>query len=81
MLQAGNSQPQDREGRALGCQEPKDPDLVRDPSPARPAIFTITDSLLDAHFVLATLSEPSPNSQDLRSPELCRQAPQLQAHR
>nr|XP_019593315.1 PREDICTED: cell cycle checkpoint control protein RAD9A [Rhinolophus sinicus] len=49
-------------------------------APGRPAIFTITDSLLDAHFVLATLSEPSPNSQDLRSPELCRQAPQLQAH-
>lgn len=48
--------------------------------PGRPAIFTIKDSLLDGHFVLATLSEPSPNSQDLRSPELCQPAPKLQAH-
>ncbi|XP_016068934.1 PREDICTED: cell cycle checkpoint control protein RAD9A isoform X1 [Miniopterus natalensis] len=49
-------------------------------APGRPAIFTIKDCLLDSHFVLATLSESSPNSQDLRSPELHRPAPQLQAH-
>ncbi|XP_014700200.1 cell cycle checkpoint control protein RAD9A isoform X1 [Equus asinus] len=49
-------------------------------APGRPAIFAIEDSLLNGHFVLATLSEPYPHSQDLRSPELCRPAPQLQAH-
>ncbi|KAM7086778.1 cell cycle checkpoint control protein RAD9A isoform 1-T1 [Molossus nigricans] len=49
-------------------------------APGRPAIFAIKDSLLDGHFVLATLSEPSPNSQDLCSPELRQPAPQLQAH-
>ncbi|XP_040321627.1 cell cycle checkpoint control protein RAD9A isoform X1 [Herpailurus yagouaroundi] len=41
----------------------------------RPAIFAIKDSLLDGHFVLATMSES-----DLRSPELHRLAPPLQAH-
>ncbi|KAL2805658.1 cell cycle checkpoint control protein RAD9A isoform 2, partial [Daubentonia madagascariensis] len=44
-------------------------------APGRPAIFTIKDSLLDAHFVLATLSETDPHSKDLGSPE---PAPQLQ---
>ncbi|XP_023989109.1 cell cycle checkpoint control protein RAD9A isoform X3 [Physeter macrocephalus] len=48
--------------------------------PGRPAIFAIKDSLLDGHFVLATLSEPDPHPQDLRAPELQRPAPQLQAH-
>ncbi|XP_036715134.1 cell cycle checkpoint control protein RAD9A isoform X2 [Balaenoptera musculus] len=48
--------------------------------PGRPAIFAIKDSLLDGHFVLATLSEPDPHPQDLRGPELQRPAPQLQAH-
>ncbi|XP_061058129.1 cell cycle checkpoint control protein RAD9A isoform X2 [Eubalaena glacialis] len=47
--------------------------------PGRPAIFAIKDSLLDGHFVLATLSEPDPHPQDLRAPELQRPAPQLQA--
>ncbi|XP_008145095.1 cell cycle checkpoint control protein RAD9A [Eptesicus fuscus] len=49
-------------------------------APGRPAIFAIKDSLLDGHFVLATLSEPTPNSQDLHFPEPCRPAPQRQAH-
>ncbi|XP_054426777.1 cell cycle checkpoint control protein RAD9A [Pteronotus mesoamericanus] len=49
-------------------------------TPGRPAIFAISDSLLDGHFVLATLSDPSPNSQDLHSLEVRRPAPQLQAH-
>uniref|UniRef100_A0A8D0VGN7 Cell cycle checkpoint control protein RAD9A n=1 Tax=Sus scrofa TaxID=9823 RepID=A0A8D0VGN7_PIG len=49
-------------------------------APGRPAIFAIEDTLLDGHFVLATLSEPDPHSQDLRSSELQRPAPQLQAH-
>ncbi|XP_022446991.1 cell cycle checkpoint control protein RAD9A isoform X3 [Delphinapterus leucas] len=48
--------------------------------PGRPAIFAIRDSLLDGHFVLATLSEPDPHPQDLRAPELQQPAPQLQAH-
>ncbi|XP_059959028.1 cell cycle checkpoint control protein RAD9A isoform X2 [Mesoplodon densirostris] len=48
--------------------------------PGRPAIFAIKDSLLDGHFVLATLSEPDPHPQDLRAPELQQPAPQLQAH-
>ncbi|XP_007450496.1 PREDICTED: cell cycle checkpoint control protein RAD9A isoform X2 [Lipotes vexillifer] len=48
--------------------------------PGRPAIFAIKDSLLDGHFVLATLSEPDPRPQDLHAPELQRPAPQLQAH-
>ncbi|XP_004278054.1 cell cycle checkpoint control protein RAD9A isoform X4 [Orcinus orca] len=47
--------------------------------PGRPAIFAIKDSLLDGHFVLATLSEPDPHPQDLRAPELQQPAPQLQA--
>ncbi|CAK6449793.1 unnamed protein product [Pipistrellus nathusii] len=49
-------------------------------APGRPAIFAIKDSLLDGHFVLATLSEPAPNSQDLHFPEPCRPAPPRQAH-
>ncbi|KAM5317465.1 cell cycle checkpoint control protein RAD9A isoform 2-T2 [Glossophaga mutica] len=49
-------------------------------TPGRPAIFAISDSLLDGHFVLATLSDPPPNSQDLLSLEVRRPAPQLQAH-
>nr|XP_045014800.1 cell cycle checkpoint control protein RAD9A isoform X2 [Jaculus jaculus] len=47
--------------------------------PGRPAIFTIEDSLLDGHFVLATLLETDPHSQDLSTPEL-RQPVQRQAH-
>lgn len=49
-------------------------------APGRPAIFAIKDSLLDGHFVLATLSEPAPNSQDLHFPEPSRPAPPRQAH-
>ncbi|XP_020823948.1 cell cycle checkpoint control protein RAD9A isoform X3 [Phascolarctos cinereus] len=36
--------------------------------PGRPAIFTIEDSLLDGHFVLATLSEPDLCSQEPSRP-------------
>ncbi|XP_066199616.1 cell cycle checkpoint control protein RAD9A isoform X2 [Saccopteryx leptura] len=49
-------------------------------APGRPAIFAIKDSLLDGHFVLATLSEPSLNSQDRNCSELPRSVPELQAH-
>nr|XP_020022710.1 cell cycle checkpoint control protein RAD9A isoform X2 [Castor canadensis] len=49
-------------------------------APGRPAIFTIKDTLLDGHFVLATLSELEPHSQYQGSPELHRPVPQLQAH-
>ncbi|KAM6159585.1 cell cycle checkpoint control protein RAD9A [Erethizon dorsatum] len=49
-------------------------------APGRPAIFTIEDSLLDGHFVLATLLELDPHSQDLSSSELHQPVPQLQAH-
>lgn len=42
-------------------------------APGRPAIFAVQDSLLDGHFVLATMSES-----DLHSPELRRPAPPLQ---
>ncbi|XP_017392866.1 cell cycle checkpoint control protein RAD9A isoform X2 [Cebus imitator] len=49
-------------------------------APGRPAIFTIKDSLLDGHFVLATLSETDSYSQDLGSLERHRPVPQLQAH-
>ncbi|XP_060031916.1 cell cycle checkpoint control protein RAD9A isoform X2 [Erinaceus europaeus] len=49
-------------------------------APGRPAIFAITDSLLDGHFVLATLSEMDPHGQDPGCPELQRPVPQLQAH-
>ncbi|XP_068922587.1 cell cycle checkpoint control protein RAD9A isoform X2 [Petaurus breviceps papuanus] len=46
-------------------------------APGRPAIFTIEDSLLDGHFVLATLSEP-----DLCSQEPCQpgQGPHSTTH-
>ncbi|XP_037693936.1 cell cycle checkpoint control protein RAD9A [Choloepus didactylus] len=47
--------------------------------PGRPAIFTIEDSLLDGHFVLATLSEADVHSQALGSPTLRQPVPQLQA--
>ncbi|ELK33636.1 Cell cycle checkpoint control protein RAD9A [Myotis davidii] len=48
---------------------------------AEPAIFAVKGSLLDGHFVLATtLSEPTPNSQDLHFQEPCQPAPQHQAH-
>ncbi|XP_011719339.2 cell cycle checkpoint control protein RAD9A isoform X8 [Macaca nemestrina] len=50
-------------------------------APGRPAIFTIKDSLLDGHFVLATLSDTDSHSQDLGSPERHQPVPQLQAHR
>nr|XP_006210762.1 cell cycle checkpoint control protein RAD9A isoform X1 [Vicugna pacos] len=49
-------------------------------APGRPAIFAIEDSLLEGHFVLATLLEPYLHAQDLRSPQLQRPAPPLQAH-
>ncbi|GAB1301996.1 Cell cycle checkpoint control protein RAD9A [Apodemus speciosus] len=45
-----------------------------------PVIFTIEDSLLDAHFVLATLLEPDSCSQDLCSPKPHQPVPQKQAH-
>uniref|UniRef100_A0A8D2CMI1 Cell cycle checkpoint control protein n=1 Tax=Sciurus vulgaris TaxID=55149 RepID=A0A8D2CMI1_SCIVU len=48
-------------------------------APGRPAIFIIEDSLLDGHFVLATLSEADLHSQDMGSSELHRPVPQLQA--
>lgn len=32
-------------------------------APGRPAVFAISDSYLDGHFVLATLSEPDPHPQ------------------
>ncbi|XP_029414380.1 cell cycle checkpoint control protein RAD9A isoform X2 [Nannospalax galili] len=44
-------------------------------APGRPAIFTIEDSLLEGHFVLATLMELDARSQDLHQP-----VPQKQAH-
>ncbi|XP_027436116.1 cell cycle checkpoint control protein RAD9A isoform X5 [Zalophus californianus] len=46
----------------------------------RPAIFAVKDSLLDGHFVLATLSESDLHSPAPRSPELRRLVPPLQAH-
>ncbi|XP_017712625.1 cell cycle checkpoint control protein RAD9A isoform X4 [Rhinopithecus roxellana] len=49
-------------------------------APGRPAIFTIKDSLLDGHFVLATLSDTDSHSQDLGSPERHQPVPQLQTH-
>ncbi|XP_008570307.1 PREDICTED: cell cycle checkpoint control protein RAD9A isoform X2 [Galeopterus variegatus] len=49
-------------------------------APGRPAIFTIKDSLLDGHFVLATLSDTDPHSQNLCSPELHQPVPQIQTH-
>ncbi|OWK17622.1 RAD9A [Cervus elaphus hippelaphus] len=50
-------------------------------APGRPAIFAIEDSLLDGHFVLATLSEPDSYPQTLRAQEeLQRPEPRLQAH-
>ncbi|XP_004383716.1 cell cycle checkpoint control protein RAD9A isoform X1 [Trichechus manatus latirostris] len=49
-------------------------------APGRPAIFTIEDSLLDGHFVLATLSEPDLQSQDLGSQQPRRPEPPLQAN-
>nr|XP_048313759.1 cell cycle checkpoint control protein RAD9A isoform X3 [Myodes glareolus] len=48
--------------------------------PGRPVIFTIEDSLLDGHFVLATLLEQDPCSQDLCSPKPCQPVPQKEAH-
>lgn len=47
--------------------------------PGRPVIFTIEDSLLDGHFVLATLLEQDQCSQDLCSPKPCQPVPQ-EAH-
>ncbi|XP_059105119.1 cell cycle checkpoint control protein RAD9A [Peromyscus eremicus] len=47
--------------------------------PGRPVIFTIEDSLLDGHFVLATLLEQDPCSQDLCSPKPRQPVPQKQA--
>ncbi|KAB0364979.1 hypothetical protein FD754_009135 [Muntiacus muntjak] len=50
-------------------------------APGRPAIFAIEDSLLDGHFVLATLSEPDSYPQTLRAQEELQQPePRLQAH-
>ncbi|XP_036026090.1 cell cycle checkpoint control protein RAD9A isoform X3 [Onychomys torridus] len=47
--------------------------------PGRPVIFTIEDSLLDGHFVLATLLEQDPRSQDPCSPKPRQPVPQKQA--
>ncbi|XP_052568740.1 cell cycle checkpoint control protein RAD9A isoform X1 [Peromyscus californicus insignis] len=47
--------------------------------PGRPVIFTIEDSMLDGHFVLATLLEQDPCSQDLCSPKPRQPVPQKQA--
>ncbi|CAO2584176.1 Cell cycle checkpoint control protein RAD9A [Lemmus lemmus] len=47
---------------------------------AGPVIFTVEDSLLDGHFVLATLLEQDPCSQDLCSPKPCQPVPQKEAH-
>ncbi|XP_006893320.1 PREDICTED: cell cycle checkpoint control protein RAD9A [Elephantulus edwardii] len=49
-------------------------------APGRPAIFTVEDSLLDGHFVLATLSEPDEPSQDLSSPRPRQPGPPPQVH-
>nr|XP_025142555.1 cell cycle checkpoint control protein RAD9A isoform X5 [Bubalus bubalis] len=50
-------------------------------APGRPAIFAIEDSLLDGHFVLATLSESDSHPQTLRAQEeLQRPEPGPQAH-
>lgn len=82
MPQAGKVQPWDREGRALGCQKPKGLDHAWTCHLPRPAIFAIEDSLLDGHFVLATLSELDSHPQTLHAQEeLQRPEPQLQAHR
>ncbi|XP_063138223.1 cell cycle checkpoint control protein RAD9A isoform X1 [Rattus norvegicus] len=48
--------------------------------PGRPVIFTVEDSLLDAHFVLATLLEQDSCSQDLCSPKPHQPVPQKQPH-
>lgn len=48
--------------------------------PGRPVIFTIEDSLLDAHFVLATLLEQDSCSQGPCSPKPHQPVPQKQAH-
>lgn len=48
-------------------------------APGRPAIFAIRDSLLDGHFVLATLSEPDPPCQELHAPGFRQPPPLLQA--
>ncbi|XP_003468336.1 cell cycle checkpoint control protein RAD9A isoform X3 [Cavia porcellus] len=49
-------------------------------APGRPAIFSIEDSLLDGHFVLATLLELDPPTQDLSSSKHHQPMPQLQSH-
>ncbi|XP_027388482.1 cell cycle checkpoint control protein RAD9A isoform X1 [Bos indicus] len=50
-------------------------------APGRPAIFAIEDSLLDGHFVLATLSESDSHPQTLHAQEeLQRPEPGPQAH-
>ncbi|XP_038168727.1 cell cycle checkpoint control protein RAD9A [Arvicola amphibius] len=48
--------------------------------PGRPVIFTIEDSLLDGHFVLATLLEQDQCPQDLCSPKPCQPMSQKEAH-
>lgn len=82
MPRAGKAQPWNREGSSLGCQKPKGLDHAWTCHLPRPAIFAIEDSLLDGHFVLATLSEPDSYPQTLRAQEeLQRPEPRLQAHR
>ncbi|XP_045870484.1 cell cycle checkpoint control protein RAD9A isoform X2 [Meles meles] len=49
-------------------------------APGRPAIFAVKDSLLDGHFVLATMSESDLHSPALCSPEPRSLVPPLQAH-
>lgn len=56
------------------------PVTVHFDAPGRPAIFTIEDSLLDGHFVLATLLELDIHSHDLNSSEPDQPAHHLQAH-
>ncbi|XP_009006802.2 cell cycle checkpoint control protein RAD9A isoform X1 [Callithrix jacchus] len=70
-----------RTGKGTGMPGAEWDDLAwGSPPRPRPAIFTVKDSLLDGHFVLATLSETDSYSQDLGSLERHRPVPQLQAH-
>lgn len=76
MHQAGNSRPQVREGRLWEAGSLRALTLPGTCHLLRPAIFAVKDTLLDGHFVLATMSES-----DLHSPAPHRLVPPLQAHR